>query len=125
MKRFLFAVSLTILLLCPCARAGDEEPLRLTSGYIYKLRCEGRLLISAIGNDALLRLEPLPKESGCGAVLKPLGPTGTTNLLLETSTGSVSRWVEVSKAPSLRSEVSPFEFFLRPTAEALPRGKFK
>ena len=90
----------------------DEAPLKLTVGYIYKLRCEGRLLISAIGDEALLRLEPLPRDSGCGAIVKPLGPTGITNILLETSSGSVSRLVQVSN-PIPGNPPGRLEHFLR------------
>ncbi len=105
--------------------ASDDLPLKLTTGFIYKLRCEGRLLISAVGDESLLRLDPLPKDSGCGAILKPMGPTGVTNLLLETSSGSIGRTVEVSN-PSPRRQTSPqLEFFLKSKAQALSEEVLK
>ncbi len=80
------------------------QGLRLQPGYIYRVRCEGRLLVSAVGNEGLLRLEALPKELGCGAVLKPLHSTGRTNLILETSAGTVIRTVEISAQSHERPE---------------------
>ena len=61
----------------------------LTFGYVKKIPCEGRLYISVIGNSKLVQLEALPKELGCGVVLKPLATSGRTNLILETSTGTI------------------------------------
>jgi hypothetical protein len=77
-----------------------SETLSLHSGYIYRLRCEGRLLVSAVGNEQLLRLDALPRELGCGAVLKPLQSQGRTNLILETSAGTVIRTVEIRSGGS-------------------------
>jgi len=70
-----------------------SDIVRLYSGFISKIRCEGRLLVSAIGNDTLVRLEPLPKELGCGVLLKPTSERGRTNLVLKTSAGTVKRIV--------------------------------
>ncbi|MBU6154133.1 MAG: hypothetical protein KGP28_07510 [Bdellovibrionales bacterium] len=92
MKMFLF-VSLIfsgILLAEPGA-----DTLRLKFGYVEKLSCKGKLFVSAVGNEALVHLEALPKELGCGVILKPLQRSGKTNLILETSTGTVIRTVEV------------------------------
>ena len=95
------------------ALSAPSPVLKLWPGYVYRLRCEGRLLVSAVGNEALLQLEALPKELGCGAILKPLAPSGRSNILLETSTGSIARSVEIARTGSeptleirLGSEVS-------------------
>ena len=71
------------------------ELIILYAGYLTQVKCSGRLLVSAIGNDRLVILEPLPKDLGCGVVLKPTGIAGRTNLLLETSTGPISLMVDV------------------------------
>jgi len=68
----------------------------LSPGFLTKVICEGRLLVSAIGNESLVELQALPKELGCAVLLKPKARSGVTNLFLETSSGSVSRWVEIS-----------------------------
>ena len=115
-----FSISFVFLLFSPCLVAlasGDEQPLKLSPGFIYKIRCEGRLLISSIGNESILRLEALPRESGCGAIVKPLGPLGVTNLLIETSSGSISRAVEVTSTFSSHSTAPPrLEYFLKSKA---------
>ena len=86
---------LFILLFIQSIAAFAVEPIRLTPGYIYKLHCHGRLYVSAVGDDRLLRIEALPKEIGCGAVVKSSLTKGSTNLILETSTGTVFRQVEI------------------------------
>jgi hypothetical protein len=77
--------------------------IHLYPGYVTKVECEGKLLVSAIGNDRAVMLAALPKELGCGVLLKPLATSGRTNLILETSTGTVERVVEVSSP----TKVSP------------------
>lgn len=77
------------------AQASMDPSLRLFPGFITKIRCEGRLLVSAVGDERTVRLEALPRELGCGVLLKPIGSTGRTNLLLETSTGTIRRLVSV------------------------------
>ncbi len=62
--------------------------LLLCPGYIKKIECRGRLLASSIGAPELVDLAILPKEVGCGIVLRPKAKAGETNLLLETSSGS-------------------------------------
>lgn len=89
-----------MLFLISVALGQEPATIGLTPGYIYKFRCEGRLLVSGVGSDSLIRLEPLPKELGCGVLVKPLGRTGTSNLILETSTGTVSRLIEVRTSTS-------------------------
>ena len=81
--------------------------IRLYPGFVTKIQCEGRLLVSAIGNDAWVQLEALPKELGCGVILKPTGKgVGRTNLLLETSTGTIDREVEIEAGtPSAQERV--------------------
>jgi hypothetical protein len=92
----------------PGSSFAAEEPLHLQPGYVYRLRCDGRLLISAVGSEHVLRLEALPKELGCGAILKPLQASGRSNIILETSTGTIVRTVEISQ----RSVHPKLEIFL-------------
>lgn len=75
------------------------ETIRLYPGYVTRIECNGRLLVSAVGNDALVRLEALPKELGCGVLLKPLATSGRTNLILETSAGTIEQVLEI-EAPA-------------------------
>lgn len=91
------------MLLALFAGVARASTLQLQPGYVYRLRCEGRLLVSAVGNEQLLRLDALPRELGCGAVLKALQPAGRTNLILETSVGTIIRTVEVSSKGDLGS----------------------
>lgn len=90
-------IILTVFLACHLAwgASSKERPLALYAGYLTKVRCEGRLLISAVGDDLLVRLEALPKELGCGVVLKPQVESARTNLILETSTGTIRRILEI------------------------------
>jgi hypothetical protein len=85
----------------------DVQVLRLYPGYVTRIQCQGRLLMSAVGNDALLRLEALPKELGCGAILKPVASVGRTNLILESSTGTIQRVLEIAptKVPPGESDL--------------------
>jgi hypothetical protein len=93
---------LSLVLSLPISSAWAEESLKLYPGFVTKFRCEGRLMVSAIGNEDLVRLEPLPKELGCGVLLKPLlvvsKTINGTNLLLETSTGSIRRLIAIASA---------------------------
>jgi len=74
----------------------EQSPVKLYPGFVVKVQCEGKLLVSAVGNDAWITLEALPKELGCGVILKPTGRgLGKSNLLLETSTGTIDREVEI------------------------------
>lgn len=72
-----------------------DNVLNLYLGYTTKVQCQGKLQLSAIGNEQLVQLEAFPKELGCGAFLKPRSGAGRTNLILETSAGSIERIVEV------------------------------
>ena len=97
MKRLIVTL-LGISGLISSAALGARAPitgLRLAYGYVYRVRCDGRLLVSAVGNESLIRLDALPRELGCGAVLKPLQSSGKTNLIFETSAGTVIRAVEI------------------------------
>ena len=89
-------VFLIMIVLSQTARSSDDV-LHLKVGFIQKISCNGRLYVSAVGNDSLVRLEALPKELGCAVILKPTGIIGTTNLILETSTGTVMKRLEVSR----------------------------
>ena len=76
--------------------AGTSNIVYLRAGFVQKISCEGRLYLSAVGNDTLVQLEPLPKELGCAVILKPLASRGRTNLILETSAGNITRAIEIS-----------------------------
>ena len=85
-------MTLGVLLLLAAA----DDSVRLYPGYVSRIQCEGKLLVSSVGNESLVRLEALPRELGCGVLLKPVGPAGRTNLILETSTGTIERVIEVA-----------------------------
>lgn len=78
-------------------KASAAENVNLPFGYVTKLTCKGRLLISAIGDERLLDLSALPKEIGCGVLLRPRANSGRTNLILETSGGTIHRLLTISK----------------------------
>lgn len=78
------------------AEASDGV-LTLKFGFVQKVPCKGRLYTSAVGNENLVRLEALPKELGCAVILKPISSTGQTNLILETSVGTVEKLLSISK----------------------------
>ena len=83
------------LLLTSGAHADSSKIIRLHAGYVTRIQCEGRLLLSAVGSEGLVRLEAVPKELGCAVLLKPVARAGRTNLILETSAGTIERIVEV------------------------------
>jgi hypothetical protein len=77
------------------AYAATYEKVTLHPGFVTKLQCRGKVLVFAIGNESLVRLEPLPNEMGCGVILKAQASSGTTNLILETSSGSYKPMIEI------------------------------
>lgn len=92
------------ILIAQVSIASEVDTIRVYPGFVTKLRCEGRLLVSALGNDREIRLEALPKELGCGVLLKPLSTTSIkTNLILETSAGTIQRLVFVTPGAAPRS----------------------
>lgn len=101
------------------AASAGPQVVTLFAGYVSQVKCVGRLLVSAIGNDRLVQLEPLPKDLGCGVVLKPLlNDAGRTNLLLETSAGSVSLIVVIHKG----GQPSPKELTVEVSSQESPGG---
>ena len=88
--------------------------IALAFGFVTKITCEGRLLVSAVGNDAIVQVEALPKDVGCGVLIKPLIKSGTTNLILETSLGTITRTIEVK--PDQKQAALGFEVFVKPEA---------
>ena len=70
------------------------------AGYLTQVHCRGRLFVSSVGDPNLIQWEAFPKELGCGVVLKPKGPLGTTDLLLKTSTGDYHFIFDIRKPPS-------------------------
>jgi hypothetical protein len=69
----------------------------LYPGFLTKVECQGRLLISAVGNEQMVERSALPADVGCGLYLKPLTNGGRTNLFLETTTGTVKRTLEIAR----------------------------
>ncbi len=104
-------IVLFLIFFLPSVGFGEDKRLMLVPGFLTKVKCQGRLLVSAIGNEFLVKLEALPKELGCGVLLKPLALSGKTNLILETSSGSFQRIIEISnqkptnKAQTLEIEI--------------------
>jgi hypothetical protein len=70
--------------------------LPLYYGYVTKISCLGRVVASSVGNEELVRLEPLPAAIGCGVILKPVQKSGFTNLIIETSTGTIHRTIKIT-----------------------------
>ena len=82
-----------------------NSTLSVYLGYLTQIHCRGRLFLSSVGNSKLLHLEAIPKEIGCGVVLQSKGQTGTTDLLLKTSTGDFHFILEIKNPPlNLRPE---------------------
>jgi hypothetical protein len=98
------------LALLSTAYASDR--IALYQGFVTKIHCDGRLLVSAVGNDALVRLDALPKELGCGVLLKPVASGGNSNLILETTTGTISTLIEIESKTRL-PKASELEFQLK------------
>ncbi|MBY0472104.1 hypothetical protein K2X30_13135 [bacterium] len=80
------------------SHAKEVQRIHLYPGYLTKVACAGRLLASGVGNENLVRREALPKDLGCGIWLVPLVSSGSTNLILETSAGSIEVLVDVVPA---------------------------
>lgn len=94
---YIFLIGILIAPIGALAASGAADVLKLKVGFVTKLACEGRLFVSAVGNDRLVSLEALPKELGCAVMLKPIGGVGETNLILETSSGTVKMNLIVSR----------------------------
>jgi hypothetical protein len=63
---------------------------------LHRVPCKGRIYVSAIGNESNVRLEELPREFGCGVILKPLVASGQTSLILETLVGTDEKAIEIA-----------------------------
>lgn len=98
------AILLPLLFLPGIASAGGALPISV--GYITKATCHGRLLISAVGDERLVELSALPRELGCGVLLKPRAERGRTNLILETTSGTVNQVLEITKDKTQSLEVA-------------------
>lgn len=83
------------LLASQSGEAERSKPIHLYPGYTTRINCQGRLLLSAIGNDQLVQLDALPSELGCGILLRPKTGKGRTDLAAETSAGSILRIVNI------------------------------
>jgi hypothetical protein len=105
--KFLFLCLVAIKL-----HAAGNQNIFIWAGYVTKIRCEGKLLISAIGEQGLFTLEALPQNIGCGVLLKPLAKSGRTNLVLETSTGSINVLLEIVN-PLSKNSLPTLEYQLR------------
>lgn len=95
-KRFvaLFAFG-TSLMSIP---AFAKETIQLRQGFLKKVECKGRLYASGVGDETIVEMEALPSNIGCGVILKPVR-TGSTNLILETSTGTFEKTLGVLSRP--------------------------
>ena len=90
---------LLFILMASQAFAQEEgSSLKLYPGYLTRIECEGKLWVSAVGNDQMVSLEAFPKELGCGVLLKPRASAGQTNLILETSSGTIEQLIEVDSS---------------------------
>jgi hypothetical protein len=101
---------LFVLLMSHFAAASESQAVALYSGYLTQVHCQGRLLISSVGNPALVRKEAYSKEVGCGVLLSPQAAQGRTDLLLKTSTGDQHLILEVH---SDRPQAAALEIWLR------------
>lgn len=113
MKRLFELVVIGCLLGLDASATSPTQSIRVEPGFVYKLRCEGRLLVSSIGDESIVRAEALPKELGCGLVLKPIKAQGLTNLIVETSVGTVIRRVEVMSRTGGQANDEQLEIDLR------------
>ncbi|HLE01303.1 MAG TPA: hypothetical protein VJB59_13655 [Bdellovibrionota bacterium] len=95
----------------------DTIDVVLRPGYVRKLKCQGRLLLSSVGNESLIQLSALPKETGCGVLIKPTALEGQTNLILETSAGTITRKIRIEKKRDSEGDL-PMEMTLFPDAPA-------
>jgi hypothetical protein len=91
-KRLPIALLLFFGLSHESAFASNQINLKL--GFLKKVNCKGRLYASGVGNESIVELEALPSNIGCGVILKPVRG-GTTNLILETSTGTIEKSLHV------------------------------
>ena len=101
-RNFVLAIMVVGLTLPNLAAAEGNQPITLYPGFVTKIRCQGRLLVSAVGNEELVERSALPSEIGCGLILKPGSKSGQTNLIIETTTGSVSRTLVVTHSGSIQ-----------------------
>jgi hypothetical protein len=86
---FLFGVGLSSL------SAQAKSTLILKKGFLKKVECKGRLYASGVGDEEIVELDVLPSNLGCGVILKPVA-RGATNLILETSTGTIEKNITVT-----------------------------
>ena len=84
-----------LMLFSASVATAQGQRVFLYPGFVTKLQCRGKILVSALGNEELVRLETLPNELGCGVILKARTTTGTSNLVLETSTGTYHPTLEI------------------------------
>lgn len=97
------AIALALSSLFAAVPAEAAPALILRKGFLKKVECKGRLFASGVGNDLIVEMEVLPSNLGCGVILKPVA-AGSTNLILETSTGSIEKTIVVM-APPVKKEV--------------------
>ncbi|OFZ56270.1 MAG: hypothetical protein A2428_15525 [Bdellovibrionales bacterium RIFOXYC1_FULL_54_43] len=97
----------------------DAFEVVLRPGYVRKLKCQGRLLLSSVGNESLVQLSALPRDTGCGVLIKPIALEGQTNLILETSAGTITRKIRIEKKKDSDSDLAT-EMTLFPDTPAAP-----
>ncbi|OFZ06126.1 MAG: hypothetical protein A2X97_02210 [Bdellovibrionales bacterium GWA1_52_35] len=98
------------------ALGSETPPVRLYLGFVTRIECVGSLKSSALGNPALAQVEAIPREMGCGLLLKPK-KTGRSNLIVITGSGSSHRIVEVEGVERGRIKRDDLEVHFAPDPE--------
>lgn len=102
------SVAVTLLGVTLTSVKAEASPtIVLKAGFLKKISCKGRLYAHGVGDEGIVELEPLPFNLGCGAILRPV-KAGSTNMILETSTGTLERTLVVRATPKL-SKLPPKE----------------
>jgi len=106
-----------ITLICGLSALGSEmPPVRLYLGFVTRVQCVGSLKSSALGDPMLVQVEALPREMGCGLLLKPK-KSGRSNLIVITGSGNTHRIIEVESAERGRIKRGDLEVLLAPDLE--------
>ena len=90
-----FKLLLVCAALSQASARAEMQNLSVFHGFVTKIRCDGRILAKSGGSDQLLQVEPLPQALGCGVFVRPLSKSGSTNLILETSAGTIHRIISI------------------------------
>lgn len=101
-KRLIALLAVGTSLFSLPALAGGS--LHLKQGFLKKVECKGRLYASGVGDETVVEMEALPSNIGCGVILKPM-KAGFTNLILETSTGTIEKNLTVASRPKSSKQI--------------------